>query len=241
MPRGARVHVVDHPHHLIQRGIDRAACFSEPGDYAFYLGLLEELAPLFACEVHAYVLMTNHTHLLVTPRSEQGCSALMKHLGQRYVQRINKRWRRSGPLWEGRFKSCLVDTARYALVCQRYIELNPVRAGMVHHPEEYPWSSFRHNALGLPSKLLTPLDVYANLGDHAESRLLAYRSLFEEAESETQLGEIRSAARGGFALGSPDFVERMSSLVGRSIARRNRWPAMELPKKEAKRGLSPVR
>src|SRR3954464_1815875 len=125
MARRRRFQFVDLPLHVIQRGVDRDRCFERPEDYRLYLGLLGELAPQHECAIHAYVLMTNHVHLLLTPKQDKACSVLMKHLGQRYAQAVNKRWTRTGPLWEGRFKSCLVDCDRYALNCQRYIELNP--------------------------------------------------------------------------------------------------------------------
>ena len=203
----------------MQRGVDHMATFREAGDRELYLGLLHELAPFFACEVHAYVLMTNHVHLLVTPRTDAGCSSLMKNLGQRYVQAVNRRWGRSGPLWGDRFKSCFVDTLTYALRCQRYIEMNPVRARMVRHPAEYRWSSFRSNAFGVPSPLLKPLTAYVDLGSDEEERRLAYRGFLDEPESEEFGEEIRAATRAGRGIGSPDFLERLKGLVGPAAVR----------------------
>jgi putative transposase len=165
--------------------------------------------------------MTNHVHLLLTPRQERGCSGLMKNLGQRYVQAINRRWQRSGPLWEGRYKACLVDTNMYALNCQAYIERNPVRAGMVRHPAEYRWSSHRVTALGAPSNLITPHGAYVGLSAETLSRRLIYRALFEHGQPDSVVQEIRSAIQGGFAYGSPEFIERLSQFVGRRVARRN--------------------
>lgn len=142
MPRRARLRVAGLPLHLIQRGNNRSACFYADEDYTLYLHHLGELARKFRCAVHAYVLMTNHVHLLLSPVREDGPSLLMKHLGQRYVQYINKTYRRSGTLWEGRFRSSIVQERGYLLRCYRYIELNPVRAGMVRHPRDYRWSSY---------------------------------------------------------------------------------------------------
>src|SRR5205085_1772900 len=145
MPRRARLTIADHPLHVIQRGVDRAACFRDDHDRVLYLGLLGEVGPRFRCSIHAYVLMTNHVHLLLTPRTREGPARLMKHVGQRFVQHFNRKHRRTGTLWEGRFRSSIVDTRDYLVRCQRYIELNPVRAGMVRRAEDYVWSSHRAN------------------------------------------------------------------------------------------------
>jgi len=145
MPRRARITLPEVAHHLIQRGNNRQACFYANQDYELFLKWLQEYATEADCPVHAYVLMTNHVHLLLTPMTSNGVGYLMKRLGQRYVQYINRTYLRSGSLWEGRFRSCLVQGARYALTCYRYIELNPVRASMVQHPAEYRWSSYRAN------------------------------------------------------------------------------------------------
>ena len=219
MPRCPRPNCIDIPLHVIQRGVNRNACFRDERDYRLYLGLLEELAPRFDCEIHAHALMTNHVHLLLTPRALRGCSHLMRHVGQRFVQAINRRWPRTGPLWEGRFKACLVDSAPYGLTCQRYIELNPVRAGMVRHPAEYRWSSYRNNAYGTPSALLRPLDVYHRLGNDDESRRLAYRSLFDQELSDQELWDIREAIRTGRPLGPKEFIDRVWTLAGMAMRR----------------------
>ena len=163
MPRRARIALPGIPWHIIQRGNNRSACFYADEDYQLYLRHLKELTEKFGCAVHAYVLMTNHVHLLLTPEKETSAALLMKNLGQRYVQYINRTYRRSGTLWEGRFRSCLTQTEDYVLACYRYIELNPVRANMVNHPREYPWSSYRGNGEGLSSELIIPHDQYLRL------------------------------------------------------------------------------
>jgi len=140
MPRRARLAVAGIPWHIIQRGNNRSACFYSDQDYLRYLDTLKEQAVKYGCQIHAYVLMINHVHLLLTPEKEQSASLFMKHLGQRYVQYINRTYKRSGTLWEGRFRSCLTQSEDYVLACYRYIELNPVRANMVGHPRNYPWS-----------------------------------------------------------------------------------------------------
>ncbi|MGH8029050.1 MAG: transposase [Arenimonas sp.] len=147
MPRGRRIDAADVPQHIIQRGNDRQACFFREGDYTYYLQALLEACMAQGCRLHAYVLMTNHVHLLMTPEHCGAVARTMQSVGRRYVRHINDTLTRSGTLWEGRYKSSLVDSEQYLLACQRYIELNPVRAGMVAEPGEYRWSSFKRNAL----------------------------------------------------------------------------------------------
>ena len=219
MPRRARVRYAGVPLHVIQRGNNRTACFFAEQDYRFYLYQLEELARRFECGVHAYVLMTNHVHLLITPSETDSASLLMKHPGQRYVQYVNRVYRRSGTLWEGRFKSSLVQRQGYLLKCQRYIELNPVRAGMVPHPRDYPWSSYRVNGDLRNSALVTPHDGYVALGETPEQRAAAYRCLFQFELDEEDLKEIRSAANGGFALGNQRFKDDLAAMLGRRVER----------------------
>jgi len=178
MPRRARLAIAGIPWHIIQRGNNRSACFYADEDYLRYLETLETLSRRYGCAVHAYVLMTNHVHLLLTPEREDSAGLLMKHLGQRYVQYINRSYRRSGTLWEGRYKSCLTQTEDYVLACYRYIELNPVRANMVSHPRDYRWSSYRTNAEGVIDPFVTPHAEYLRLEHREDRRLEAYRGLF---------------------------------------------------------------
>jgi putative transposase len=145
MPRRSRITAAEVPVHIIQRGNNRGVCFFADADYEIYLTQLQVLASQFDCAVHAYCLMTNHVHLLLTPRQADGSALLMKHRGQRYVQHVNRSYQRRGTLWEGRFRSCLVDSEHYLLACYRTIELNPHRAGMVNHPRLYRWLSYRIN------------------------------------------------------------------------------------------------
>jgi putative transposase len=220
MPRRLRLRVSDCPLHIIQRGNNRAPCFFEDTDYLVYLQNLRTLSGEADCRIHAYVLMTNHVHLLLTPAAAEGPSNLMKNLGQRYVQYINRRYNRSGSLWEGRFRSSLVETERYFLTCQRYIELNPVRAGMVRTPEEYKWSSHAANGLGVPDSIVSPHPEYLRLGSSEEDRLRAYRELVADGLSHQTLDHVRAAANGGYAFGSPDFEQTLSAKLGRSAGRR---------------------
>ena len=164
---------------------------------------------------HAYVLMTNHVHLLVSSGEADGVGAMMKSLGQRYVQYVNRSYRRSGSLWEGRYRSCLTQEEDYLLACQRYIELNPVRAGMVVHPAEYRWSSYRANAQGEESPLIVPHSLYLALGANPEGRQAAYRELFRYHLEPGLVDAIRRATNGNFALGNERFGEQIASALGR--------------------------
>lgn len=219
VPRLARLRLAGMPLHVIQRGNNRVACFLGDADRLVYLSMLRELSKLFATDLHAYVLMTNHVHLLATPRQRDNVSLLMKHLGQRYVQYFNRTHHRTGSLWEGRFKSSIVECDAYLLTCQRYIELNPVRAGMVKDPGDYPWSSFRANALGNPGGLLAAHPTYLTLGRSPQSRARNYLSLFDEPLSAEGLKQIREAVNGGFALGGKGFVAILERLMERRVSR----------------------
>jgi putative transposase len=186
--------------HVIQRGNNRAACFRTSSDYLFYLLHLRELAKKHECDAHAYCLMPNHVHLLMTPPSAAACGALMRELGQRYVQYFNRRYQRTGSLWEGRFRSCITDTAEYVLACYRYIELNPVRAGIVQRPAEYEWSSHGANAGRNSDSLLVPHIEYLALGSDAEVRTRNYVGMFEQPLEPSMVGVIRKATNAGYPL-----------------------------------------
>jgi len=201
MPRGPRLVLPDVALHLVQRGINRQACFFSEADYARYLGLLTFFARRNGCSIHAYCLMTNHVHLLLTPHQHGACARLMKAVNQRYVQRLNFSAGRSGTLWEGRFHSSVVGTHAYALVCYRYIELNPVRAGMVGRPGDYPWSSYHANASTEAQPVLCAHDAYRSLGDSGQERSSTYRALFDVQLPEADLEAIRKATRGGYRIG----------------------------------------
>ena len=205
--------------HLIQRGNNRSACFFATDDYARYLRHLGDLASQFGCRVHAYALMTNHVHLLLTPDTVDGASLLMKHLGQRYVQHVNRTYRRSGTLWEGRFKSCLAQSEAYVLACYRYIELNPVRAGMVAHPRDYRWSSYRANADGEASALVVAHNEYLRLGHSEAARQTAYRGLLNALLDPAIVTSIRDATNGNVALGNERFQLEIEAALGRRAHR----------------------
>jgi len=209
MPRRPRLVLPEIPLHLIQRGNNRQICFVTDDDCRFYLECLGEYAETTGCRIHAYVLMSNHVHLLVTPESAGAVGALMKRLGQRYVQYFNRTWKRSGTLWEGRFRSCLAQDEAYVLACYRYIELNPVRAGMVEHPDQYRWSSYDANAQGADSRLLIPHADYLALGSSPETRRRAYRELFRCQLDSGLVDEIRGATNGNYVLGNDRFRKQV--------------------------------
>ena len=202
MPRTPRPIVPGQPLHLIQRGNNRTASFHDRHDFAFYLRVLHDVSRRAGCAIHAYVLMTNHVHLLVTPETEGGPARMMQGVGRRYVRYFNERRGRTGTLWEGRYRSTLVDSDRYFLACSRYIELNPVRAGIVADPAAYGWSSFRRNAMGRDDRVITPHATYRALGSCAAERCAAYRALFDAPLGSDTLDAIRGAAKTGAVLGT---------------------------------------
>jgi putative transposase len=219
MPRRARLAVAGIPWHIIQRGVNRGACFFAEDDYRFYLHYLREYSRDFGCEVHAYVLMTNHVHLLLTPVEADSASRMMKHLGQRYVQYVNRVSTRTGTLWEGRFRSCLTQAEDYVLACYRYIELNSVRAGMVTHPKHYRWSSYAANAEGKADPVITTHDQYRRLGRTGDSRQEAYRALFRAHLDPATVTQIRQATNGNYALGTEQFQAQIAANLGRRASR----------------------
>lgn len=202
MPRGARIVMPELALHIVQRGNNRGRCFFRDDDYAAYLGLLRFCARHFECSVHAYCLMTNHVHLLLTPHHSDACALFMKALSQSYVQYVNKAMKRTGTLWEGRFKSCLVGSPDYVFACYRYIEMNPVCAGLAAHPGDYRWSSYGANADGRSISLLDPHPAYLDLAAGHDQRLDAYRQLFGTPLETTVVDEIRKATRGGYLVGA---------------------------------------
>ena len=229
MSRRPRITLPEVPLHLIQRGNNRQACFFADEDYSYYLEHLAEQALKQGCWVHAYCLMTNHVHLLVTPQTEAGAGALMKAVGQRYVQYVNRAYRRSGTLWEGRFRSCVLQDDAYLLACSRYIELNPVRAGMVEHPAEYRWSSYRANALGEADSVLMPHELYLALGQEGGERLDAYRELFRSQLDLGMVDQIRAATNGNYALGDERFAAQVAEMLGRRVTRGKAGRPRKLP------------
>lgn len=234
MARQPRLDLPGIAQHVVQRGNDRGACFAAPVDYGQYLQELREAATKHGCAVHAYVLMTNHVHLLVTPTEPGAISRMMQAVGRRYVGSFNARYRRTGTLWEGRFKAALVDTARYALTCYRYIELNPVRAHMVESLSDYPWSSYHANALGQPNPLLTPHEAYLALDENNATREVAYRAWVNDTFDEAELAELRQHTQQQRAWGSDRFRQQVEALTQRAATVRPRGRPRKAPSAKEK-------
>jgi putative transposase len=218
MPRQSRLILPGTGLHIVQRGNNRSPCFAEDSDYLCYLTYLRQLSARHGCVVHAYCLMTNHVHLLLTPEHPDACTNLMRDLGQCYVRYFNKRHRRTGTLWEGRYRSSVVESARYVLACYRYIELNPVRAGMVSHPRMYVWSSHAANSGLATDVLATPHPEYLALQSDTHRRHAAYAGLFQEVLDDSLVSEIRDATHGSLPLGSDSFKAALSA-NGRRVER----------------------
>ena len=226
MPRRPRIKLADVPQHLVQRGVNREPCFFAEEDCHCYLHWLQEAAADWRCAIHAYALMTNHVHLLVTSQTTEGPAKLMQSLGRRYVQYINRHYKRSGTLWEGRYKSSAVQAEDYLLACQRYIELNPVRADMVADPSQFRWSSYRRHAFGQADPIVTPHPLYLALGRSQEGRQSAYRALFRSQLDEAALADIRLAIAQGQPLGNDRFREAVCAATGvRQLLPRRGRPA----------------
>jgi putative transposase len=213
MPRRARMYLPGFPYHVVQRGNNREACFIEPENYQFYLQLWQELSSRYRVAVHAYCLMTNHIHFLATPQTSTGLSDTLKVVGSRYAQYINRKYKRTGTLWEGRHRSSLVQSERYLLTCMRYIELNPVRANMVARPEEYRWSSYGVNAWGDES-WIRPHAEYLRLGQSLTDQCTAYRAIFKHQLSEEDLDRFRKAAHYCQPVADDRFREQIEKQYG---------------------------
>ncbi|RJG12371.1 transposase [Pseudomonas cavernicola] len=223
MPRKHRMYLPGVPAHVVQRGNNRAASFFHEDDYRFYLAALADALKRYRVELHAYVLMTNHVHLLMTPADTEGISRVMQNVGRLYVLNINRTHRHTGTLWEGRHKASLVNAAENLLTCYRYIELNPLRAGMVAAPEEYPWSSYGWHAWGMPNGVVADHLLYQQLGEDASQRQQAYRQLFTEHLEASALHVMREALTHNYPLGNERFRESVERNLGRVVGQCNRW------------------
>lgn len=217
MARLPRLTLAGYPHHVVQRGNNRQAIFSSASDYQVLLDLLQESASRLAVAVHAYVLMANHFHLLVTPDTADGVPQLMQGVGRRYVRYFNDAQRRSGTLWEGRYRSTVIQPDRYLLPCMAYVDLNPVRAGMVVQAEEYPWSSYGHYAGVRVDKLVTAHALYWELGNTPFAREVAYVEMVRAGISGEQQAALTDSVMGGWALGDANFVENLQKIVPRRV------------------------
>jgi len=220
MTRQPRFIVPGQPLHVIQRGNNRSAIFVAEADYAVFREWVALACNRRGCLVHAYVFMTNHVHLLMTPATADGTGAVMQSVGRRYVHYFNRKYGRTGTLWEGRYRATLIDSEQYLLTCYRYIELNPVRAGLVANPGQYRWSSYGANALGLYDPLVAPHALFRALGYDDESRMAAYRALFHDGLDVRTMSAIRDATNKAWALGHvPEVAARCLNRRARPLVR----------------------
>ncbi len=232
MPRKPRFFLANTPVHIVQRGHSQEPVFFEDSDYRAYLDWLAEAAERYECAIHAYVLMTNHTHILATPRKRDSVSRMMQYVGRRYVPHVNDTYGTSGSIWEGRFKASLIQEEQYLLACMRYIELNPVRANVTAGPGQYRWSSYRANGQGKADELITPHALYLALGRSRASRIEVYRALFKARVDDNELKEIRAAWQTGTPLGNDSFREKIERKLGSKVGQSRRG-------RPSKRALTP--
>lgn len=219
MARLPRLTLPGYPHHVIQRGNNRQTIFASAADYQTLLDLLDENAEKFGVAIHAYVLMSNHFHLLATPQTADGLPLMMQAVGRRYVRHFNDDQKRTGTLWEGRYKSTLIQTERYLLACMVYIDLNPVRAALVAQARDYPWSSHGHYTGQRTDKLITPHGLVWELGNTPFAREAAYAELVQSGISPVQQAALTDSALRGWALGEPDFVADLQKRTQRRVAK----------------------
>jgi len=219
MARLPRLTLPGFPHHIIQRGNNRQAIFASAADYQVLLDLLDASARKFGVAIHAYVLMANHFHLLATPPSTNALSQMMQAVGRRYVRYFNDTQKRSGTLWEGRYRSTVIQAERYLLPCMAYMDLNPVRAGVVAQARDYPWSSHTHYIGQRTDKLITPHSLVWELGNTPFAREAAYAERVREGLSPVQQAALTDAALRGWALGDPDFVAEIQKITQRRVTK----------------------
>jgi len=217
MARKPRIIIEGWPLHVVQRGHDKQPVFFCDDDYWKYINDLHKAKSENSVAIHAYVLMTNHVHMLITPETKKSVSSLFQNLGRRYARYVNDRYRRRGALWESRYKSCLIDQDSYLLGCSRYIEMNPVRANMVNHPAAYRWSSYQHNACGKLNDLIEEHPTYLGLGSDADKRRQAYQKMFTSPNQNREIEQLRfGLSKAGFC-GNDKFQEAIERMLGRSL------------------------
>lgn len=222
MSRKPRFFLPNTPVHAIQRGNNRQPVFFDDDDYRLYLDWLKLAAEKYSCRIHAYVLMTNHVHLLVTPENSDSLSRMFQYVGRFYVSYVNNTYGRTGTLWEGRYKASLVEEENYLLRCYRYIELNPVRAGMVKRVEDYPWSSYAYHAQASDNTVVSPHPLYLQLGKDEAQRCAAYRALFEAHLDSAVLEEMRACLQTGTPLGNVRFKEQIEQALNIKVGHAKR-------------------
>ncbi|MFD2365005.1 transposase [Pseudoduganella sp. GCM10020061] len=227
MARLPRLVVPGQPHHIIQRGNNRQPVFIDDEDYLRFLAWLREAGRTYKVSVHAYVLMPNHMHLLATPAEESSLAQMMQWIGRKYVPYFNQKYNRVGTLWQGRFKTSVIDSENYFLVCSRYIENNPVRAQLAATPQDYRWSSYAHHAGLRQDPAVVDHALYWALGNTPFQREAAYTSLFQAPLSHAELLNIRTSVGKGWPLGSDAYKTKLEQRAKRQVlpARRGRPPA----------------
>jgi putative transposase len=219
MARLARLTVAGHPHHVMQRGNNGQAIFVTPEDYRFWLDLLQDNARKYLVATHAYVLMENHVHLLATPQTIDGLPRMMQAIGRSYVRYFNATHGRTGTLWEGRYRSTVLQAQPYLLDCMAYIDLNPVRSGLVDSPAKYPWSSHEHYLGRKVDKCITPHALFWSMGNTPFSREAAYAQMVREGLSSTHLAEITDATCKGWVLADAEFVAQLQKQTSRRLTK----------------------
>ncbi len=222
MPRQPRIIIKDQPHHIIQRGNNKQVIFITNKDYHFYLKVLKDACIKHNCKLHAYVLMTNHVHLLMTPKDNYSIGAVMQYVGRTYVRYFNDLYQRTGTLWEGRYKSAVIDSEHYLLTCYCYIEQNPLRAGMVKDINQYPWSSYHYNTKASNDDLIQPHDIYLLLGSNDKERCINYQSIFTQTIPEKTIKMIRDLTNKSFVLGNDKFISQIEAHLKRRIKPKTR-------------------
>lgn len=219
MARLPRLTLPGYPHHVIQRGNNRQSIFATPQDHQILLDLLADSAKRFEVDVHAYVLMDNHFHLVLTPRTAEGLPLMMQAVGRRYVRYFNDAQGRTGTLWEGRYRSTVIDAEQYLLACMTYLDLNPVRAGGVVQAADYPWSSYGHYTGQRIDKLITPHPLFWELGNTPFAREAAYAERVQVGINLVQQAALTDAVLSGWALGNADFVESLQKKTTRRVSK----------------------
>ena len=232
MARLPRLVVPHQPHHIIQRGNDRQLIFRDHADYMVFLGWLGDAARQFNVAIHSYVLMPNHLHLLASPSEPTGLARMMQWIGRQYVPYFNRKYARVGTLWQGRYRATVIDSERYFMTCSRYIELNPVRAGLVENPGEYPWSSYMHHVGAKLDSLISDHPLYWALGNTPFEREAAYKNLIEQVLTSDEMSELNGATSSGWALGSEQFKMLLERQTNRRVRPAKRGRPFKKPQAE---------
>jgi putative transposase len=217
MARQPRLVVPSQAHHIVQFAVDRQVIFRDPDDHQHFLSWLKDAAKLYKVAIHAYVLMPDHLHILATPADAEGLARMMQWAGRHYVPYFNRKYQRAGTLWQGRFKATVIEAASYLLLCSRFIELNPVRDGLVSNPLDYRWSSYTHHVGSEPDPLVVDHMIYWSLGNTPFQREAAYKQLTEQALTLSEMQDLRDSVHKGWVLGSEAFKNELEKQTSRQV------------------------